>query len=54
MNIPQLIQLANNRLTYYQTMYNLAEGEGDLDKVNKYQELLDTTQDTIDKLGTLI
>lgn len=54
MNIPQLIQLANNRLSYYQTMYNLAEGEGDLDKVNKYQELLDTTQDTIDKLNTLL
>jgi|LakMenEpi03Aug12_release.lakeMendotaPanAssembly.Ray.scaffolds.fasta_scaffold2654899_2 hypothetical protein len=54
MNVPELIQLTNNRLSYYQTMYNLAQSEGDLEKVNKYQELLDTTQDTINKLETLI
>jgi flagellar biosynthesis chaperone FliJ len=54
MNIQQLIQLSTNRYNYYQNLFNIAQNEGDIDKVNKYQELLDITQDTIDKLGTLL
>lgn len=53
MNINELINLTEKRVQYYTRLLNSSQQDGDIEAVNKYQELLDITQDTLDKLKSL-
>lgn len=53
MTIPQLIELAENRLRYYQQQLLVYHSIGDIDHINKFQALADETALTITKLKTL-
>jgi hypothetical protein len=53
MNIPQLIELAENRIRHLQAMIKSHEAQGDVEAVMKYQVLLDETQETLAKLKSI-
>ena len=54
MKIEQLIELTENRLKHIQNMLQIYTQQGDVDNVLKYQQLVDETENTLEKLKSLV
>lgn len=54
MTIQELIRLVENRASHYKLMIKSHSEQGDVDAVIRFQNLLDETNDTIEKLNNLL
>jgi hypothetical protein len=54
MKIEQLIELAENRLRHFQAMVKAHEAQGDVEAVIGYQQQVDETSRTLEKLRNIL